>query len=536
MPFNHVVVAETLLITILRTACFYACATRVLRSVYHDLQALAGSASRQLGDDPDDELELESLPAPSTANDGPLLARSNSLAHRNRGEHGLRTLWSSKHSNISRLCFSLCFSESCTLFFLFMCQEVNIFAPRSRMLNWRLSLFVLLLMILFFIPLSLNYLLTYQSSLGRLSRNRSVSTRVMMTLIPYVVYLFAFTSIPLPESLSSANSEITTQSLSKLIALGTFIIGLLSGFGAARNSWDYLPEFSKSRRGRTPSEQEIRTAEEALERIRNDLLVRRVDERRLENSKMTSEPTSWMSRVASSITGNSELTSVQREISGLVALEYQMDRNLDEMRKLYANSRYDRTLQGKIIRWSGFLFAVYCAFRTLSCILNILTPFQSSSNDISSEESKSSYTDLIAHFLTYLVSLLPFVYLSAGAISAIAQQVSLGFVGIIILSSIRFVLRAVSRILKITSQNLGASLLLLILAQLMGTYLLSTLVQLRTAFPPKNADSSNVFSTLPSYEVFGATFDYSYLLSAIATVAYLWFDERINTGGSQFGE
>ncbi|KAL5478766.1 hypothetical protein ACEPAI_2043 [Sanghuangporus weigelae] len=415
-----------------------------------------------------------------------------------------------------------------------MCQEVHIFDPRSRMLNWRLSLFVLLLVILFFIPLSLNYLLTYQSPLGRLSRNRSVSTRVMMALIPYVVYLFAFTLIPLPESLSNANSEITTQTLSRLIVLGTFIMGLLSGFGAARNSWDYLPVLSKSRR-RTPSEQEIRTAEEALERIRNDLVVRKVDERRLQSTK-TSEPTSWMSRVASSITGNSELTSVQREISGLVALEYQMDRNLEEMRNLYANSRYDRTLQGRIIRWAGFLFAVYCAFRTLSCILDTHTPFQSSSNDISSEESKSSYTDLIAHFLTYLVSLLPFVHLSAGGISAIARQVSLGLVGIIILSSVRFVLKAVSRILKITSQNLGASLLLLILAQLMGTYLLSTLVQLRTAFPPKNADSSNVFSTLPSYEVFGAAFDYSYLLSAFVTVAYLWFDERINRGGSQFGE
>ncbi|OCB86065.1 hypothetical protein A7U60_g6963 [Sanghuangporus baumii] len=213
-----------------------------------------------------------------------------------------------------------------------------------------------------------------------------------------------------------------------------------------------------------------------------------------------------------------------------------MDRNLEEMRNLYANSRYDRTLQGRIIRWAGFLFALYCAFRTLSCILDTLSPFQSSSNDISSEESKSSYTDLIAHFLTYLVSLLPFVYLNAGGISAIARQVSLGLVGIIILSSVRFVLRAVSRILKITSQNLGASLLLLILAQLMGTYLLSTLVQLRTAFPPKNADSSNVFSTLPSYEVFGAAFDYSYLLSAFATVAYLWLDERINSGGSHFGE
>ena len=129
-----------------------------------------------------------------------------------------------------------------------------------------------------------------------------------------------------------------------------------------------------------------------------------------------------------------------------------MDRNLEEMRNLYANSRYDQTMQGRILRWAGFLFAIYCAFRTLSvglikrpriirlipfiqCILNILIPLHSS-KDVS-EDSNPSYTDLIAHLLTYLVSLLPFVHLSAEGISAIARQVSLGLVGIIILSSVR---------------------------------------------------------------------------------------------------
>ena len=129
-------------------------------------------------------------------------------------------------------------------------------------------------------------------------------TRVFMSLVPYLIYLFAFTMIPLPESLSTVNSGITTLALSRLIVLGTFIIGLLSGFGAAMNSWEFLPALSKSRRWvdsevlaacsllrlnarrRIPSEQEIRTAEEALERIRNDLTVRKAEERRLQSTKV----------------------------------------------------------------------------------------------------------------------------------------------------------------------------------------------------------------------------------------------------------
>lgn len=37
---------------------------------------------------------------------------------------------------------------------------------RSRIINWKISLFILLTMILLVIPLSQNILLTYQSSLG----------------------------------------------------------------------------------------------------------------------------------------------------------------------------------------------------------------------------------------------------------------------------------------------------------------------------------------------------------------------------------
>jgi len=52
-------------------------------------------------------------------------------------------------------------------------------------------------------------------------------------------------------------------------------------------------------------------------------------------------------------------------------------------------------------------------------------------------------------------------------LARIARQVSLILVGVIVLSSIRVVLRGVGRVLKVASKNLGASLMLLFLAQLM---------------------------------------------------------------------
>ncbi|KAI5119350.1 hypothetical protein M0805_004027 [Coniferiporia weirii] len=528
MGLSGTVLLNTAILTVSRGALLYACQKYLLRSVYHDLQTLtasAGGTSSSSRDhlDTDPDLELESLPRPNTARDGPLLSQ-------NAGPQS-----TSSHLKIAQLCFSMCFSESCTLFLLFMCQELSIPDSESLIVNWKISLFLLLAQILLVIPLLQNFLLTYQSPLGRVSRSRSVPTRILMALIPYSLYIFALSLIPLPEGLSS--TTILSVALSRLVVLGTFIMGSLSGLGAARNSWIYIPSLSRRQR-RVPSEQELYAAEEALGRIRNDIQVRQKEEQRLQETKST-DTSSWMSRVASSFSGSSELTSVQREITGLLALEYQMDRNLENMKNLHISSQYNRTLQGRILQFAGRLFALYCVFRTLSSILSVAAPYRS--KDLAEGDASTSYPDIIAHFLTYLFSLLPFIHLSQDTISAISRQVGLVLIGVIILSTVRFVLKAVSRLLKITSQNLGASLLLLILAQLMGTYLISTLVQLRTAFPPTTTSpdsgtaSANVLSTLPAYEVFGAAFDYSYLLFAFAMGAYLWMDERINGGGSIFG-
>ena len=61
-----------------------------------------------------------------------------------------------------------------------------------------------------------------------------------------------------------------------------------------------------------------------------------------------------------------ELTSLQNELTGLVALEYQMDRNVESMKRLRAHAQYSRTVQGRALQWAGRLFALYCIFRTLS--------------------------------------------------------------------------------------------------------------------------------------------------------------------------
>ena len=86
-------------------------------------------------------------------------------------------------------------------------------------------------------------LLTLCLTKGQTSKRRSLTTRIFLALVPYSLYLFTLSLIPLPEGGQTDN--LLTTALSRLVVLGTFIYGLLSGLGAARNSWEFLPSLNR---------------------------------------------------------------------------------------------------------------------------------------------------------------------------------------------------------------------------------------------------------------------------------------------------
>lgn len=76
-------------------------------------------------------------------------------------------------------------------------------------------------------------------------------------------------------------------------------------------------------------------------------------------------------------------------------------------------------------------------------IINLVLPRRPRT---SPSDTGSRTTDVITMCLAYLLSLMPIVHVDADGIAMIARQISLGLVGVIILSSIRMVLRGVARV------------------------------------------------------------------------------------------
>ncbi|KAL1943310.1 hypothetical protein VTO73DRAFT_4385 [Trametes versicolor] len=508
---------QTALLFLARGSLFYACRRYLLHNLYHDLQDLSAKATSDQNTTlvfDAGETELETLPTSATSPSTP------------SGTPRKRPF----HSALSRALFSLCFSEACMLFLLLICQALDISHTRVRLIHWQISLSLLLVAIVLVIPLSYSIVLSNGSAPLGVSptRQQILSPSLALYLVPNVLFLLALSCIPLPDGMPT--HTVLASTLSRLTVIGTVFLGLLSGFGAIYTAWDFFPVFSRNAKSQ-PTDDEVRAAEGGLRRIQEDLAQRQKDLRRVETTNPKNQ-SSWLSRNISNLQGNSEESSLAQEITGLRALEYEMSRNVEVLKQRQADAKFNRTLAGQAFNWGGRLFAVYCIYRVLACLLNLVLPRAPPS---APGESSTTNADIVSFVLAYLLSYLPFIHLPEDKISVISRQISLGLVGAIILSSIRRVLRGVSRLLRVTSRSLGASLMLLTLAQVMGIYLLSTLIQLRTAFPPPPARPdmdpdvgiSNLFSTLPEWQFFGSLFDGAFLLAAAVSAAVRWLGDRV---------
>jgi len=192
------------------------------------------------------------------------------------------------------------------------------------------------------------------------------------------------------------------------------------------------------------------------------------------------------------------------------------------LQQRYAESTFNKTWQGRLFVLMRHATGFYCIFRSLISLSNILLP------PTTTPDSRPSQ-DLLASTLLLLIPH-PSPTTQANVTYA-TRQVNLAIVGAVVFGSIRRVLHSAARALRATpaSRNRVASLVLLVLAQLMGIYLLSTLVQLRTSFPPERAmdgAEAGLFATLPAYETFGSVFDWSFLASTALAAAVEWMRGR----------
>ncbi|KAJ3559047.1 hypothetical protein NP233_g11360 [Leucocoprinus birnbaumii] len=433
---------------------------------------------------------------------------------------------------LSRTIFAWTFTESSMLFILLICQATSTFNALQRAANFQFSLYALLLIHVILIPQSIALLVLSPTPANLLRSPRSILSSFIPVILSLILlsYIPSFTTETYPTFLS--------RTLSRLIVLGTTILGLLSGFGAVTRAWEFLPSSTKKEYDVVPTEDEIRSTETSLQSVQTDLQRKQLElSRRAESSSSPTSATggtatSWMKRMGDTLRGGDDLTL---EIKGLQTLHSTLSLTLQSQRAKLASSKHAKTLQGRFTALLGRLFACYCVFRTFTAAYNTIF-FRSSPRS----QSQTTYPDIVTSVLVWLLvppSTSPVdknganeqtpvraIYgfeLTPESISSLTRHISLLLVGMIVLSSIGLVMRGVNR----------------------GIYLLSTLVQLRSSFPPPFSsipDISdddiatastdvpiNLFSLIPPWELFNSLFDLMFLVAAVVTAGVRWSVDRL---------
>jgi len=189
--------------------------------------------------------------------------------------------------------------------------------------------------------------------------------------------------------------------------------------------------------------------------------------------------------------------------------------------------QYTVSHQSLLTRCFGYSLALFCILRVASSIRNLIL-FGSES-----QQQGPSSPDIAAQVLAWVLNRLGFIVER----NALARQISLLFIGVLIGVNIRTVLRECLRFLRLTDKQRGMAFMILLCSQLMAVYFLATLVQLLAALPSTDSaaysshgiengqdmglgsDGSSVFDKLPSFGLFSRLFDMSFLLTALWNVA-----------------
>ncbi|KAK7208184.1 Abscisic acid G-protein coupled receptor-domain-containing protein [Myxozyma melibiosi] len=421
----------------------------------------------------------------------------------------------------TRAVFDLCLATAGVISELVLCEISDWVAPGARFIAWKIATTFLLVMLIVIIPLLIGYN-WFADSTGPAKR-----LVLPFTIISFACWLFLFYRIgdylPLAKHVEGSFWEYTLsfneECLARVGLIGVSAMGVLSGFGAVS-----APYSSFTTKPRSVSEMDIsrvRTGIETTEELirYKESSLKTLEQRLLEKQKTTTRSTTnLVAKMMSSFRGDSdekEYASARLELEGLYAMRRSLEGDLRDLTKRYLEQQNEKTILGKIHKSLYFLFAIYCVYRIAATSI--------SRNPFRRAKTSFSQTDPITHVLALLAQ----YYDPDLNRQSWARQIGFLFSGIIFMCSISSVLSTFNMVSKALPQALERANVALLVAEVLGTYAISTSILLRSNLPKdmSSAVSSALGAPLDTLFV-DRWFDTLFLGAAFVSAAGLYIGRR----------
>uniref|UniRef100_T1JAQ6 Abscisic acid G-protein coupled receptor-like domain-containing protein n=1 Tax=Strigamia maritima TaxID=126957 RepID=T1JAQ6_STRMM len=398
------------------------------------------------------------------------------------------------HHSLVQLIFSITFALSCTMFELIIFEILGILDTNSRYFHWKLGLYSMLFMLIVLLPFYMAYFL--------LSNLRFVQHQAIpLTAVAWLIFMYFFWKIGDPFPILSPKHGILSieQGISRIGVVGVTVMAFLSGFGAVNCPYTYMSYFMQP-----VTNSDIYSLERKLMQTMDMIIGKK---KRIAIAMKESLQKNINEQVSKGIWNM--LKSLKQEVLAMEELSRQLFLEAVDMHNMQERNEYAKTFQGKYFNIMGYFFSIYCIWKIFISTINIIF-------------DRVGRVDPVTRGIEIAVNYMGINF----DVKFWSQHISFILVGVIVVTSIRGLLITLTKFFYAISSTKSSNLIVLVLAQTMGMYFISSVLLIRMNMPPEyRSIITEVLGNL-QFNFYHRWFDVIFLVSALSSIGFLYLAHK----------
>lgn len=448
-----------------------------------------------------------------------------------------------------RLLFAITFALSMSVLLLVFFEVVHLMHYATRRLHWLFDMYSLLILLVFVLPPAQVYFILVDIGMER-------ATAIRASLGAECIFLYVFWRIGDPFATDgNIRSALSVEAgMSRILIIGTTMLAVLSGFTAVHLPYTYLSAFARPIKEKEVIRlgQQVLTAMENIRRRKWDLLSKGSTQSQasavaLETASQSPQP--WrplppshtpVTSSGSSMThrataqsaganpGSDDLSTSSDHPTGILEKSHEVVQSLDPIPpEIFAMEKrverlfivyndaasawrdvlFSRTFAGRLFTLAGAIMLLLCGVRVAAAVYNIFSHFFLEKRH-GSKETADRISKEIHRFLSAIgvqVNL-----------QDVYQYATLAFTSALLSVNFRSALIRMMSIFSLVSSNEAlSSSAAVFIAHLMGTYVISSTVLIRSFLPPDTRELIVDVMGSMEFQYFQRWFDVLFISSAV---------------------
>ncbi|KAM9485382.1 Golgi pH regulator-like [Salvelinus alpinus] len=360
---------------------------------------------------------------------------------------------------VVQVVFSITVAFSCTMFELIIFEILGALETNSRYFHWKFNLYVILLVLIFVVPFYIGYFVV--SNIRLLQRQK-----LLFACVIWFTFMYFFWKLGDPFPILSPKHGILSieQLISRVGVMGS-LMALLSGFGAVNCPYTYMSYFL-----RNVTESDIlalerrllQTMDMVISKKKRIAMTRRQMYQRGEDQN---KQTGFWGMIKSVTTSPTHSENILHIVKWML-WSRQLFLETVDLQATKERIEYSKTFQGKYFNFLGYFFSIYCVWKIFMATINIVF-------------DRVGKTDPVTRRIEITVNYLGIQF----DVNFWSQHISFILVGIIIVTSIRGLLITLIKFFYAISSSKSSNVIVLVLAQIMGMYFVSSVLFMRMSMP-----------------------------------------------------